>query len=203
MSSVFLSILFGLCILSCFIKNKFISNFSLVDNFKIIYQYDPNNNTNKISAFLHGTKFLLVYISIFVHIFVVNSLIYPHPYSLIKEFFKPPEYVKIYVNKFLVTSDAMFFFGGFFAMFAWHDVVKSGKIKYNFKNFFILRYIKISIIAAIVILITMLLPHLGSGPVYVDYSKYLYNNCKESWWYIFLLISNNQNCLDMCIVPSW
>lgn len=97
----------------------------------------------------------------------------------------------------------MFFYGGFFSMYAWFDVLKKSSIPYNFFSFFVLRYFKIAIVTIVTLLTTFVLPHLGSGPLYSDITNHLYANCKESFWKVFLLISNEQRTLDMCIIPAW
>ena len=87
-------------------------------------------------------------------------------------------------------------------MYAWYDIVKSNKIKLTFLNFFALRYIKVTIITLITILITFLLPHLNDGPFYSDLTNHLYTNCVRNGWKEFLLISNEQPFIEICSI-AW
>lgn len=188
-----------LCLLSCFVKNDFLSNFSLHDNWTIIYDL---NETDETKLFLHGIKFLLIVISITLHAMTVLGGVFSQPYGTVKEI-EFSKFFQIFLSRSYLFADGMFFLGGFFAMFAWYDVIKSEKMKFNFKNFFVLRYFKIAIIATVIILITVLMPHLGSGPYYSDLTNHIKNNCVYNWWNIFLLISNEQRTLEMCIIPAW
>lgn len=97
----------------------------------------------------------------------------------------------------------MFFLGGFFAFWAWHDVVKSGKAKLNFLTFFAARYAKVFVIVTLIILFTFVLPLLGTGPHYSQVTNHFVENCKENFWREYLLVSNLQSVVDMCIIPSW
>ena len=97
----------------------------------------------------------------------------------------------------------MFFLGGFFAFWAWHDAAKSGKVKLNLLYFFGVRYMKVFVIVTIIIMLTFILPLLGSGPFYSQLTNHFVQNCKENFWREYLLVSNEQSVADMCVIPAW
>ena len=97
----------------------------------------------------------------------------------------------------------MFFLGGFFAFWSWHEVSKRGKAKLNFLTFFAARYAKVFVIVTLIILFTIILPLLGTGPYYSQVTNHFLENCKANFWREYLLISNLQSVVDMCIIPSW
>ena len=84
MATSFFSLILGsfvaLCLLSHFVKNRFLSNFSITDNYRIIHQHGPN--INESSAFLHGTKFILTALSITTHVTGLPlAIFYSHPFG--------------------------------------------------------------------------------------------------------------------------
>lgn len=81
--------------------------------------------------------------------------------------------------------------------------MKSGKGKLNLFTFFTVRYAKVFVIITIIILITFTLPLLGSGPNYSQVTNHFVANCKANFWREYLLISNEQSAVDMCIIPAW
>lgn len=76
-------------------------------------------------------------------------------------------------------------------------------MKFNFLNFFWRRYQKIAISITGVILISFLLPLLGSGPYFSQLSSHFYETCRRNFLKDFLLISNFQKMFDMCSIPFW
>ena len=71
-----------------------------------------------------------------------------------------------FIGRFIKAVDVLFFYSGFFTIYAWHDLIKSGKLKYDFHTVFYTKYVRYAIVIAIMILITFILPRIGSGPRY-------------------------------------
>lgn len=76
-------------------------------------------------------------------------------------------------------------------------------MKYDFKTVLLTKYVRYFIIMALMILLTFILPIIGSGPYYSDYTNHLVENCKENYWKNLLMISNLmsfQRVPDMVII---
>lgn len=81
-----------------------------------------------------------------------------------------------------------------------HDLVKGNKMKYDLRNVFLMKYVRYFKILVIMILLTFILPLIGNGPYYSDYTNHLVDSCKENYWKNLLLISNfmsSNRVLDM------
>lgn len=85
-----------------------------------------------------------------------------------------------------------------------HDVIKKKTIKFNFFNFVVVRYARIAIASAPVILFYFILPQLSHGPFYSTITNHMADACKRTGHKIFFLTTNIGDCfLDMCIVGNW
>lgn len=109
-----LSILIAFCVLSHFIKNDFLSNFSLSHNYNTIYSFDANSEDDS-RMFLHGVKFLLIIISISLHAMTILGGLFAQPYGTIKETVFT-EFLQKFLGRSAVFADTMFFYGGFFSL---------------------------------------------------------------------------------------
>lgn len=187
------------CALSLFIESDFLTHFSPRKNLKIIYSIDLDDDS-KEKLYLHGAKALMLISSITCHTVLFMGVYWAQPYGSIKEL-GVNEIVKIYLERFIPVASQLFFFGGFFSMFAWFDVIQSRSIKFTFWLYLLVRYIRIAIISVAIMLLFFVLPHLGSGPYYSQLTNHLYENCVRNGWKITFLTTNfNDRIADMWCV---
>lgn len=182
-----------MCFLSLFIKNDFLSNFSLVDNFSKIYDFKLNR---KETPHLHGAKAFLVILSIGLHSFILCGIYWSPPCGPAKEQEEEVEKFRFFIKRGVALASQMFFMGGFFAMYSWYDVIKNKAIKFNYWNYLFIRYIKIVAVGIPLLLLYFILPQIGNGPFYSDLTNHLYENCKENGYKIFFLTTNIGNRLN-------
>ena len=180
-----------MCFLSLFIENDFLSSFSLVDNFNIIYNFELKNDESKEQAFIHGFKTLMLFSSISTHSFIFFGLYWAPPQALIKEHEDNLDYnLRIFFERFLVFAGQMFFVGGFFSMYSWYDVIKSKAVKFNYLTYLGARFIRVAIIGIPILLLYFILPLIGNGPYYSDLTNHFYENCKENGYKFFTSTTN-------------
>ena len=187
------------CILSLFIQNDFLSNFSPVHNFNIIYNLQGHS---KEKPFLHGMKAIMLISSITCHSFLFMGVYFAQPYGSIKEL-GFGKMVQIYLERFLPVASQLFFISGFFSMYAWYDVIKSRSTKFTFWMYLVVRYFRIAIISIPITLFFFVLPHLGSGPYYSQITGHFYQNCLQNGYKVFFLSTNlNDRITDMWYGPG-
>lgn len=107
-----------LCFLAFFIKTEFLSNFSIPDNFRVIYNTDFKDKESEERANLHGGKAAMICLSIVTHSFIFYGAYFAHPYGTIKEQEVLP-HLRIWLERYLPFASMMFLFGGFFASYSW------------------------------------------------------------------------------------
>ena len=180
-----------MCFLSLFIKNKFLSNFSLVDNFNIIYNFKlKDDDASKERVYLHGSKALMIVSSIAAHSFIFSGIYWAPPYGPAKEREEYIENFRFFFKRAASVSSQLFFIGGFFSMYSWYDVIKSKELKFNYLTYLRARYIRIATIGIPLLLLYFILPQVGNGPFYSDITNHLYENCKENGYKILTLTTN-------------
>lgn len=108
-SFIILSIFIIICILSIFLKNDFLSKFSLINSYKIIYHHNSHDN-DEYKLFLHGIKFALVITSISSHTMILLGIYFNAPYSVVKEI-KFAKLTELFLSRIYLLSDTMFFMG--------------------------------------------------------------------------------------------
>ena len=62
--------------------------------------------------------------------------------------------------------------------------------KFNFIRYVAARYFRLTPQLAIVILITLLLPLFGSGPIFHEFVDHIVEGCEENWWITLLYVNN-------------
>ena len=192
----------SLCVASLFIENDFLSHFSLLKNWKIIYNTESRESKSEEQAYLHGAKALLVIASICTHSYLFMGLYISHPFASIKEL-NLDAYRAHSARATSITSQ-LFFVGGFFSFYAWYDVIKSKAIRFNYFTYLLTRYIRIAIINLPVLLCFFLLPHFGKGAFYSVITNQFRENCEENGFKVFLLSTNiNDPVIDMCNATDW
>lgn len=151
----------ALCVLSLFIKNKkFLSNFSLVDNYNAIHAENENRK-----AYLDGIIFVIIAFGILSHSSIILSIFYSQPVAPLKE--TPISgLIHAFLGRYFNVVDVVFFFSGFLALYVSHDLVKSGRMNFNIYSIFGLKYVVYATTIAIAMLIGFILPQIGSGPYY-------------------------------------
>lgn len=139
------------CIASFFFKNKFLSNFSVVDNYNVANNYNPN-----LKLYFDGLKFFVLMCGVITHSMVLLGIFYTQPFApFIESDFTGM--INAFIKRFFKAVDILFFYGGFFTMYASHDLIKSGKMKYDLYTVFYTKYVRYAIIMSISILITFTL----------------------------------------------
>ena len=116
-SFTILFIFIFLSFLSLFMKNDFLSNFSIPHNFNAIYSTDFNENS-KEKAYLHAIKTILILASISTHSFIFMGYLWSQPNASIKVH-NINYLLKIVMERFIAVASQMFFLTGFFSMYLW------------------------------------------------------------------------------------
>lgn len=98
-----------LCISSLFVKNDFLSCFSLVHNFKGAYNNEVSTRKSQERAYLHGAKALVVIASICTHSYLFMGVYISHPFANLKELSLEP-YRMLLARATSVTGQ-LFFIG--------------------------------------------------------------------------------------------
>lgn len=89
--------------------------------------------------------------------------------------------------------DTFFVIGGLLTVYTVFLSLDKG-IKFNLIWFYIHRYLRLTPVFAIVILIhATLLKYFGSGPMWYGVEKHLMDSCRSLWWWALLHIQNYSN----------
>ena len=83
-SSAIIGTFMLLCFLAFFIKTPFLSNFSIPDNYRIIYNTDYKDAESEERANLHGGKALMICFSIVTHSFIFYGAYFAPGFGTIK-----------------------------------------------------------------------------------------------------------------------
>ena len=93
-----------LCISSLFIKNKFTSNFSLIENYKTANHYNPN-----LCLHFDGLKFFVLTFSTATHSMVLLGILFAQPYAPVKES-EFSAFFSAFFGRFIKAVDVLFFY---------------------------------------------------------------------------------------------
>ncbi|XP_034938093.1 nose resistant to fluoxetine protein 6-like [Chelonus insularis] len=102
-----------------------------------------------------------------------------------------------------IIVEAFFAFGGL--LLAYHLLIELDKKKnINFISAILIRYFRLTPSYLILIMfITLILPHLGSGPYWNYKIGFESEACASSWWANILYINNYVNTDKLCMFQSW
>ncbi|XP_067139818.1 nose resistant to fluoxetine protein 6-like [Centruroides vittatus] len=102
-----------------------------------------------------------------------------------------------------ISIDSFFFMSGLLLMYITYKGVeeKNGKICITY--FLFSRFIRLIPVLLAVICSLLLLPIVGSGPVWEEFVGSRVEKCQENWWATLLFINNWISYDNMCLQVSW
>lgn len=124
---------------------------------------------------------MMLFASVMVHSVLYTGVYWSPLYGSIKEFEDALQInptMRMFISRFNSVSGQLFFYGGFFAMYSWFDVIRTTPNKFTYFDYIFKRYIRMAIIAIPILLIYFILPQLNKGPYYSDITNHFY----ENWW---------------------
>ncbi|KAK4880674.1 hypothetical protein RN001_008820 [Aquatica leii] len=176
--------------------NTLLISFSLLTNGKKILQ--ANNSPEEISC-LNGLRVISLISIIVFHTFIIqlqftkNASYYEQWNSSVYGTMMQGNILS--VNTFLVITGLLISFNELKSI--------SKQQKFSIIKHYLNRYLRISSVFFIIVLINLSLMYLGSGPLWKAYAYHYRSNCCTYLWSTLLYIQNIINPERMCIEISW
>ncbi|EDW67403.1 uncharacterized protein Dvir_GJ24124 [Drosophila virilis] len=161
---------------------------------------EPNSNPNVIDC-LHGMRCMSLIWVIFGHQYLF-ALLAPNVNQFrLKWWFENPYTSLVLHGTFSV--DTFFFLSGLLLVMISMRSLEKTKGRLNIPLMYLHRYLRLTPIVALAILVYMkLLPLLGDGPLFDSIKFDDYNHCKSTWFWTLLYLQNYATP-DLCINHSW
>lgn len=182
------------------IWKKLLLAFSVQSNVKKLLHTD--NVTEETLPALHGIKFLSM-----------SWVILGHTYLQMNwQTLRQLDVARIEIRKFafqavinaLMSVDTFFFITGLLVCYITLGVTnKYGKKVFNTPLFLIRRIWRLLPPTLFVIALTILIPYVGSGPLWHDTIDLVVDNCRQNWWANALFINNFFKGSDTCLPQTW
>ncbi|GBN46412.1 Nose resistant to fluoxetine protein 6 [Araneus ventricosus] len=99
--------------------------------------------------------------------------------------------------------DVFFFIAGMLVCYLTVQRVKLEKKNFNFPLFVLHRLCRIVPVVYFIILVSFLVPLLGSGPAFHEVMESTFYTCYSQWWRNALFINNFFYSDDMCLKQTW
>ncbi|XP_033226510.1 nose resistant to fluoxetine protein 6-like [Belonocnema kinseyi] len=110
----------------------------------------------------------------------------------------------LYVFLAAFAVDTFFLISGFLMTYLVLKEMSNGK-KFNIFLYYIHRYIRLTPVVGMLLLITIfILPHLGSGPIWEKSLKnILSGTCEQKWWTLLVYVQNYVRTDIECLGHTW
>ncbi|XP_076316317.1 nose resistant to fluoxetine protein 6-like isoform X2 [Tachypleus tridentatus] len=175
------------------------TTFSVYSNAKNLFNVSSSSKTLRA---LHGMK-----------VFSINWVILGHTYIYVNfqafrnlertADFRSDFAFQVICNGFL-SVDTFFFLSGFLVMYTTMESVKKTNGRFSVPIFLLHRYIRLTPTFMIVTASVLLLPLLGSGPVWHDVLDEQVDMCKKWWWKNVAFVNNFIGRIDQtCLHHTW
>lgn len=180
---------------------KAVASFSILDNFR--KSISTERRKDSTLDFLDGIRFLSMTWVVLGHAYcIVNAYTLRNIRNIehiVNDIFFEA------LNSGFLAVDTFIFIGG--TVMAFGVIKHMANKKFKLREALIFAVCRIWRVLPCMLLIigfTFLLPLIGSGPMWRDYTEGIANNCRKSWWANVLFINNYYNNLyDMCLSHTW
>ncbi|XP_076352848.1 nose resistant to fluoxetine protein 6-like [Tachypleus tridentatus] len=172
--------------------------FSLYTNSKKLFSTKSSART--IGA-LHGIRLISILWIIWGHLyFYIN-------YQGFTDSFGATNFVASFLSQPLmngtVAVDTFFFLSGLLTFYVTLELVEKNHERLNIVIYVVHRYWRLAPPLAFTICFTMLIPLLGSGPLWHESIDHVVKGCQKHWWTNLLFINNFVSTKDVCLNYSW
>ncbi|XP_068154689.1 nose resistant to fluoxetine protein 6-like [Drosophila tropicalis] len=175
--------------------------FSARANSRSLFRIVDNKSNPNVIDCLHGIRCMSLVYVIFGHDYIIAGV---SPNINIVDAYKwfNSAFFMV-VREGVFSVDTFFFLSGLLVVLVGLRYVEKTKGKLNVPMMYLHRYLRLTPVLAIGILIYMkILPLLGDGPLYGGVAMEDYSLCKDNWFWTLLYVQNYATN-DLCIGHSW
>jgi len=163
-----------------------------------ISQGKERKNVARQLTCLHGLRFISMIWVIYGHTLLnTDYQSFTHAYRVLENdlanFFVLPTLIPNY------SVDTFFVISGLLSAY----IIFSLDIKFNGLLYTVARYMRLTPQLIIIILMFFLLPLMGDGPLYRQFTDVHAERCFKNFWLNLLYLQSYINRKELCIIPSW
>ncbi|RWS14326.1 nose resistant to fluoxetine protein 6-like isoform X2 [Dinothrombium tinctorium] len=180
---------------SCLIK--IILSFSAVTNGRFLFSTETFSGS--LDA-VNGVKVLSMAWILYTHTYLIPI---KESFAFAKSFVYSVQSLlfQLILNGWVLV-DSFFFIGALLSIYTQlHSLKKKQKI--NFIQLILHRFFRFSPLVWFTILLMLIIPSIGSGPLWKEYFIYQEMKCKNYWWSTVLFINNWFPENEMCLLHTW
>ncbi|EDW81843.2 uncharacterized protein Dwil_GK25443 [Drosophila willistoni] len=175
--------------------------FSARANSRTLFRIVDNKSNPNVIDCLHGMRCMSLVWVIFGHDYIIAGVSPNINIVDAYKWFNSAFFMLIREGVFSV--DTFFFLSGLLVVLLGLRYVERTKGKLNVPMMYLHRYLRLTPVLAIGILIYMkILPLLGDGPLFGGVAMEDYSLCKDNWFWTLLYVQNYATN-DLCIAHSW
>lgn len=150
---------------------------------------------------LHGLRFLSIILIITGHNYFMQGAI---PTMNMNTYRKAlAEWAHVPIGLFIFSVESFFLMSGLLMGITFFKTMEKDK-KFSIPFFYIRRYLRLTPILALTILIhSGLIIHMSYGPIWDTEMEHYPRVCKKNWWATLLYVQNYMHEHEMCITEAW
>ncbi|EDW67402.2 uncharacterized protein Dvir_GJ24123 [Drosophila virilis] len=178
-----------------------IKAFSIRANSRALFcLVEPNSKPNVIDC-LHGMRCLSLIWVIFGHEYIIAMIAPNMNFLTVYRWFEKP--FSNFITRGVFSVDTFLFLSGLLLVVISMRSLERTKGRLNIPLMYLHRYLRLTPIVAVAILIYMkLLPYLGDGPMFNSIHFDDYSRCERTWFWSLLYLQNYATA-ELCISHTW
>ncbi|XP_029832846.2 nose resistant to fluoxetine protein 6 [Ixodes scapularis] len=182
------------------LATKMLASFSFVANTrKLLY---PRRSRDTLCV-LHGIRVLSCLWIILGHTYFLADIVSFIRFKRLKTLEDLNTDVAFTAIENFLPVDTFFFISGLLIVYSNWGRLEKKKGKLNVLSAFLQRFWRMTPSYMLVVGVFLLLPLVGSGPLWKETMDPLLENCMQSWWTNLLYVSNYLPYDKMCLLHTW
>ncbi|XP_055304016.1 uncharacterized protein LOC129569308 [Sitodiplosis mosellana] len=182
-------------------KSRVLLAFSFYTNGQKLLSYKESNSPNMLSC-LHGIRVITTLWVVIGHTFLMFIMLPNQNLIAIPTFIT--KYHAMFIASAPVSVDTFFAISGILVSINMLKYLEKSKGKMNILRLYLHRYLRLTPLLAVTILLSMSLARFsGSGPLFPYMVGFFSEQCERNWWATLLYIQNYVYPDDMCLLHTW
>ncbi|XP_054157260.1 nose resistant to fluoxetine protein 6-like [Oppia nitens] len=176
-------------------------NFVKIFSLKINFDKLITVKTSQELSCIHGIRFFTLIWIIYGHTVLWNDFNLFGRTLNIKQHLTNPILQPIFNAGNSV--DTFFLISGILTSYITYKLTNGDSTKFNGFAYFITRYLRLTPQMAIFMLISFLIPLIGSGPIWHEFIDPVMDKCYNNFWQNFIFLQNIIDVENMCLLHTW
>jgi len=153
---------------------------------------------------LNGMRFLSVAWVILGHTYFYTDFVHYHHYRRVKHLpYVDDNILFSPIANFTLSVDTFFFISGLLVIYSTWKKLEKKNGNLDLMDFFVHRVWRIWPSYMLTVGIAIILPLIGSGPLWLQAVENTAERCRESWWANMFFVNNFQVPDQMCLLHTW